>query len=201
MANTEAVEFVRAHHQGEQQRGDIVLDPFAGCATTCVASEKLGRQWVGIDIWDKAHEVVIDRLSKIGLLKRPDDRTEHLFGDQFGEIIFSDSVPERTDEGDVAAPKLRVRVKVKEPGPYMSRKAMYEVLLSKRGRVCEGCDRTFDDNRYLQLDHNTPRADGGLNHISNRILLCGPCNNLKAHRYTLSGLREQNRKQGYMNGQ
>ena len=25
--------------------GDMVLDPFAGCATACVAAEKLGRQW------------------------------------------------------------------------------------------------------------------------------------------------------------
>ena len=39
--------------------GDIVLDPFAGCATTCVASERRGRQWVGIDIWDKAHNTVV----------------------------------------------------------------------------------------------------------------------------------------------
>ncbi len=30
--------------------GDIVLDPFAGCATTCVAAEQLGRQWIGVDI-------------------------------------------------------------------------------------------------------------------------------------------------------
>ena len=46
------------------EKNDVVLDPFAGCATTCVAAEKLGRKWVGIDIWDKAHEVVIDRLKK-----------------------------------------------------------------------------------------------------------------------------------------
>ena len=31
--------------------GDMVLDPFAGCATTCVAAERLGRQWIGMDIW------------------------------------------------------------------------------------------------------------------------------------------------------
>lgn len=41
-------------------------------------------------------------------------------------------------------------------------------------------------------------SDNGLNHITNRILLYGSCNRLKAHRYTLSGLRERNRKQGYM---
>ena len=37
--------------------GDIVLDPFAGCATTLVAAERLQRQWVGMDIWEKAHDV------------------------------------------------------------------------------------------------------------------------------------------------
>ena len=30
--------------------GDMVLDPFCGCATACVAAENLGREWVGIDI-------------------------------------------------------------------------------------------------------------------------------------------------------
>ena len=42
--------------------GDMVIDPFAGCATTCVAAERLGRQWVGIDIWEGAHGLVLDRL-------------------------------------------------------------------------------------------------------------------------------------------
>ena len=48
--------------------GDVVLDPFAGCATTLVAAEKLGRQWVGIDLWEKSEEVVVDRLQHEGLL-------------------------------------------------------------------------------------------------------------------------------------
>ena len=34
--------------------GDVVLDPFAGCATTCVAAERLGRQWIGIDLNEPA---------------------------------------------------------------------------------------------------------------------------------------------------
>lgn len=29
--------------------GDIVLDPFAGCATTCVAAQQLNRKWIGIE--------------------------------------------------------------------------------------------------------------------------------------------------------
>lgn len=31
-------------------RGDIILDPFCGCGTTIAAAQKLGRQWIGIDI-------------------------------------------------------------------------------------------------------------------------------------------------------
>jgi site-specific DNA-methyltransferase (adenine-specific) len=32
------------------QPGDIVLDPFSGCGTCIAAAQKLGRQWIGIDI-------------------------------------------------------------------------------------------------------------------------------------------------------
>lgn len=42
--------------------GDMVLDPFCGCGTTCVAAEMLGRQWIGIDISPKATELVRRRL-------------------------------------------------------------------------------------------------------------------------------------------
>ena len=42
--------------------GDIVLDPFAGSATTCVAAERLGRQWIGIDVNEQAIDVIRQRL-------------------------------------------------------------------------------------------------------------------------------------------
>ena len=29
--------------------GDVVLDPFCGCATTLIAAESLNRKWMGID--------------------------------------------------------------------------------------------------------------------------------------------------------
>ena len=177
------------------KEGDMVLDPFCGCATTCVASENLKRRWVGIDIWDKAKDAVVTRLQKRGLAIGGS-------GDSllsFGKIHYETDLPSRTDAGETSAPFLRVKERVKEPdGPKWTRAEMYEHLLDQNGPICQGCDRTFDDPRYLELDHNTPRSDGGLNHISNRVLLCGPCNKLKSNTFTLSGLRKENNKRGYM---
>ena len=48
--------------------GDVVLDPFCGCGTAIAAAQKLGRNWIGIDITHLA----------IGLIKR---RMEDAFGD------------------------------------------------------------------------------------------------------------------------
>lgn len=167
------------------KENDIVLDPFAGCATTLVAAERLQRQWIGMDIWEGAHQLVKQRLSETTGL--------------FGSVTFTDKPPERTDDGGQAAPFLQVRERINEPdGPRWTRGEMYAHLLAQNGPHCMGCDRNFDDPRYLELDHNTPRSDGGLNHISNRILLCGPCNRLKSNTYTLSGLRRENRKRGFM---
>jgi site-specific DNA-methyltransferase (adenine-specific) len=38
-------------------RNDIVLDPFAGSATTCVAAEILDRQWIGIELSENYTEI------------------------------------------------------------------------------------------------------------------------------------------------
>ena len=67
--------------------GDIVLDPFCGCATACIAAEKLGRQWVGIDISPKAADLVKVRLQReLGLFYKGEVRTD---------------IPQRTDLGEL----------------------------------------------------------------------------------------------------
>lgn len=42
--------------------GDIVLDPFCGCGTTIHAAQKLGRNWVGIDVTHLAISLIEKRL-------------------------------------------------------------------------------------------------------------------------------------------
>lgn len=183
--------------QASSREGDIVLDPFCGCATTPIAAERASRQWIGMDIWDKAHDVVIERLQREGLAAPDGDTSGRLL--TFGQIGYSTVAPVRTDDKAVAAPPLKLKVQFAEPpGPKMTRAEMVNVLMVNNGMVCQGCDRQFDDPLYLELDHNTPRSDGGLNHISNRLLLCGPCNRIKSNRLTLSGLRAENKKRGRM---
>jgi site-specific DNA-methyltransferase (adenine-specific) len=42
--------------------GDVVLDPFCGCGTAVHAAQKLGRQWIGIDVTHSAISLIEKRL-------------------------------------------------------------------------------------------------------------------------------------------
>ncbi len=44
------------------KEGDIILDPFCGCGTTLVASQKLKRKWIGIDVSPTACKVMAKRM-------------------------------------------------------------------------------------------------------------------------------------------
>ena len=44
--------------------GDIVLDPFCGCGTTIHAAQKLGRQWIGIDVTYLAINLIKRRMTE-----------------------------------------------------------------------------------------------------------------------------------------
>lgn len=63
--------------------GDIIFDPFCGCATACVAADRLERQWVGIDLSPLAAQLVETRMRREGSL---------LF-----KAIRRDDIPRRTD--------------------------------------------------------------------------------------------------------
>ncbi len=44
--------------------GDVVLDPFCGCGTAVDAAQKLGRQWIGIDVTHLAIGLIEKRLTE-----------------------------------------------------------------------------------------------------------------------------------------
>ena len=181
--------------------GDFVLDPFCGCATTPIAAERLGRQWLGMDIWPGAYNVVKERLESIGLTSDAANDTRLI---TLGDIIYTKTSPVRTDEtdDDPDVPDLVLRpTRVKAEWEKLTHADMRDILAKAQATgdniVCAGCGIALP-LRYMQLDHNLPRKDGGENVITNRILLCGPCNLTKSANLTLSGLRNLNRREGYM---
>ena len=88
--------------RASSKEGDIVLDPFCGCATACVAAQQLGRRWIGIDIEEQATNLLIQRLS--------DDPGE------FESFVHTYEIPQREGikfEKPPKAPKNRLYKKQK----------------------------------------------------------------------------------------
>ena len=154
---------------------NVVLDPFCGCATTCVAAEKLGRQWIGIDLSEKAYDLVVQRLArevKVGSAEAPT-----LTG---WNVVKRTDIPVRTD----AAGRRRS-------------KNIRETLYGRQGGYCNGCGVHFPP-RNLTLDHVVPRAKGGADADENLQLLCGACNSMKGSTRTQDELKAELRKRGLL---
>ena len=45
--------------------GDIVLDPFAGSGSTCVAAARCGRRYIGIELLPQYHQAGVNRLNQL----------------------------------------------------------------------------------------------------------------------------------------
>ena len=184
--------------KASSNKGDIVLDPFCGCATTPVAAEQLERQWVGMDIWDGAKDIVLMRLEKEGLA-RPDSEHDLMFPH---DVHYTTAPPTRTDDNAMAAPSFRLKIQRPiEAWEKIAHKGMVHILMQAQGTeggvICGGCGRVLE-KEFMELDHITPKSDRGANHILNRILLCRPCNRRKRDNLTLRGLLRANKKAKWM---
>ena len=164
--------------RASSNEGELVLDPFAGCATTCIAAERLGRRWIGIDLNEPARKVVRDRLRKevqksmawskvVKTLKRP---------------------PKRTDDGKEAAPELTL-VSPRPKAPRLTARQLRERLILADGMKCQGCGWVPHHEEYLEVDHRVPKSREGRDDLRNRVLLCSPCNGAKGNKLTLAELR------------
>lgn len=47
------------------QEGDIVLDPFAGSGTTCVAAAELNRRFIGIELKEEYQQIALQNVGNI----------------------------------------------------------------------------------------------------------------------------------------
>ena len=154
--------------KASSNEGDWVLDPFCGCATALVAADKLDRRWVGIDLSEKAIDLVNQRLQQA-----PPLGIGALF--HHGYVTARRDQPRRTD--------------IEAPIPYQQNK---HVLFGRQEGRCAGCGMDFPF-KVFEVDHIVPRSRGGTDHIENLQMLCSNCNRIKGDRpqeYLMARLKE-----------
>ena len=126
--------------------------------------QALGRHWVGMDISNKAVELVNIRLQVF-----------------MGSLFHSRLVTARTD-----VPK---RTDIDAPIPYWQNK---HVLFGRQEGRCNGCRDEFAF-RHFEVDHIISQSRGGTDHLDNLQLLCGHCNRTKGDRpqeYLIANLKK-----------
>ena len=136
--------------------GDWVFDPFCGCATTLVSAERLGRNWVGIDLSPKAFELNRSRLHQ-GM-----DEGALFKGGKFPQLHhFVDETPSKTDH--------RGRMSTKDAKP---------ILFGREKGRCKKCGHDYPYQMF-DVDHVIPKAHNGQDILENYQLLCVGCHRLK----------------------
>ena len=203
--------------------GDVVLDLFAGCATTAIAAEKEERQWLACDMAYRASTMMLRRFYREGyILSGMDvDVVREALGPHTGPLQMKhgriigppnlSTFPRQTVDPDKGAPALkappRSRISTAWNGRYSKEEAK-DILLAEFGPRCWGCglDATRPngtvDEGMLEIDHMQARnaRDGvkGDDELYNLALLHGSCNRWKGNRLTLAQLREENWQEGRM---
>ena len=93
--------------------GDLVFDPFCGCATACISAHRQGREWIGADIGPDVDKVIRQRMDREGI---------------FFEFHITRTTPKRNDFGKL--PK------------YNCDQNKHD-LFYKQGEHCNGCGEKF----------------------------------------------------------
>lgn len=140
--------------------GDIVFDPFCGCATAIEAAYKLGRNWIGCD-----HSFMTVPLVRYRLQGNAKAICGYKANPQIAPT--RDDVKEEAIQPDFHSkltPSQREEIR------------MY--YFGQQKGVCEGCGNHYD-YKIFHLDHKRAKSKGGRDEKDNLQLLCGPCNSRK----------------------
>ena len=153
--------------RASSNEGDMVLDPFCGCATACVAAEQLGRQWIGIDISPSAEDITKLRLQDIVEDETRQAKLEFMHFNPYTDVNVLNSPP-------VPTRKREESVQVSLPAVRVHKHELYGLQEGK----CNICTYHFPF-RNLTIDHIHPQVKGGTDHKANLQLLCQACNSTK----------------------
>ena len=206
--------------------GDVVLDIFAGCATTAVAAERLGRQWIACDMAYRSWTMLKRRfyLNGYALSDMTDTTRDALKGNKaalqvtlqtaVSRTIGPDDLLQRDDEDPAPHQELRQsrrRTATSQTATWSGRipkEDAKQMLIDRFGPVCWGCGyeprrpNGSLDLRLLELDHIRARraSEGkpGGDELFNLALLHTTCNGIKKNKLTLEQLREYNALNGLL---
>ena len=156
--------------------GDIVLDPFCGCGTACVAAQELNRKWIGIDAACAAGVVLVERGDM--MMNRADINWRMI--DKKGN-----GLPKRADDGATAIDLRPVKPSKAKPLTEKQRADAIDFHYERQKGLCRGCGAALNRHkaaRAIEVDHIIPRSRGGGNEMKNLQLLCHACNGDKRDR-------------------
>ncbi len=152
--------------KASSNEGDLILDPFCGCATACVAATNLNRGWIGIDQNDEAPQILSSRL---------------------GGVVFTanyqTNMPAKSKADRQKAIKLPQRqvTGYKKLSKAKGKLNLLQVHYRKgESAFCKGCMRELD-GKDLTVDHILAQDKGGLDELENYQLLCTSCNSSKGN--------------------
>ena len=208
--------------QASSNPGDVVMDIFAGCATTAVAAERLDRQWVACDMAYRSWTMLKRRFYLNGFaLSDMTDATREALGVHQTEMqeaesytIGPEELPRRTDQDPAPfhyltqARRGRRSTQTASWSGRISKEEAKKLLIDRFGPVCWGCgyeprrpNGSLDDT-LLEVDHIRARraAEGthGDDELYNLALLHRTCNGIKRNKLTLEELRIHNALNGLL---
>ena len=146
--------------KASSREGDLVFDPFCGCATAIEAAYRHRRNWIGCDQSFMSVPLVRYRL-------------------QGNANAICDYKANPTD------PPIRedVQDEARQPDFHskLTQSQREEIRMYYFGQqkgVCLGCGNHYD-YKIFHLDHRQASSKGGKDEKENLQLLCGPCNSRK----------------------
>ena len=184
--------------EASSNRGDIVLDCFAGCAYVPVAAQITGRRWIACDMSPRAWTVVRRQFHKqpeLGILTEGEIAADEPDGTKIEQKLENGNrvirvrgphqLPKRTTVDEPALPVAGPLPEIQfRQSPLESSDTIWRAFINEWGPQCWYCGTAkVADRRELHLDHVEPnRRDGTNDDCWNRAIACTICNSNKSDR-------------------
>ena len=125
--------------QASSNQGDIILDAYCGCGTTVAVSQRLDRQWIGIDITYQSISLILKRL-------------EDAFGQGILEQIQLNGIPKDMKSAEALANKKDDRTRKEfEKWAVLTYSNNRAVINPKKG-----ADKGIDGIAYFRGEQDEP---------------------------------------------